>query len=90
MCFRLCHFLKAYSAHFFFNPFQVVLASVPDLECGYSRDLFVEWAENPKNHIVLTCRTSPGTLARNFIENPTQDKVTLKVSVDITLFLKLK
>ncbi len=53
---------------------------MPDLECGYSRDLFVEWASGPKNHIVLTCRTSPGTLARNFINNPTQDKVTLKVS----------
>ncbi|XP_072031108.1 cleavage and polyadenylation specificity factor subunit 2-like [Amphiura filiformis] len=74
---KLCHSLKELAK---VPAPKVVLASVPDLESGYSRDLFVDWAGDPKNHIVLTCRTSPGTLARNFINNPTQDKVTLKVS----------
>ncbi|KAK4320479.1 hypothetical protein Pmani_008645 [Petrolisthes manimaculis] len=49
---------------------KVVLASFPDLECGYSRELFVQWATNPKNTIILTSRTGPDTLARRLIDNP--------------------
>ncbi|KAB7495135.1 putative cleavage and polyadenylation specificity factor subunit 2 [Armadillidium nasatum] len=49
---------------------KVVLSSFPDLECGYARELFIQWATNPKNTIVLTCRTGPGTLARVLIDNP--------------------
>lgn len=79
---KLCHSMKELAK---VPAPKVVLASVPDLQCGYSRDLFIEWAEDPKNHIVLTCRTSPGTLARNFINNPKQDKVTLKVSKRVKL-----
>lgn len=41
---------------------KVVLASQPDLECGFSRDLFVNWSTNPRNTIILTQRCSPGTL----------------------------
>ncbi|GBP51084.1 Probable cleavage and polyadenylation specificity factor subunit 2 [Eumeta japonica] len=47
---------------------KVVLASFPDLEVGYARDLFLLWAPNPQNSIVLTARTSQGTLARELIE----------------------
>ncbi|XP_045452922.1 probable cleavage and polyadenylation specificity factor subunit 2 isoform X1 [Melitaea cinxia] len=47
---------------------KVVLASFPDLETGFARDLFLQWAPNPQNSIVLTARTSPGTLARDLIE----------------------
>ncbi|XP_026725742.1 probable cleavage and polyadenylation specificity factor subunit 2 isoform X2 [Trichoplusia ni] len=47
---------------------KVVLASFPDLESGFARDLFLLWAPNPQNSIVLTARTSPGTLARDLIE----------------------
>ncbi|ROT74637.1 probable cleavage and polyadenylation specificity factor subunit 2 [Penaeus vannamei] len=49
---------------------KVVLASFPDLECGYARELFVQWATNPKNTIILTSRTGPDTLARRLIDNP--------------------
>ncbi|GFR99506.1 cleavage and polyadenylation specificity factor subunit 2 [Elysia marginata] len=71
---------------FFF--LQVVLASTPDLQCGYSRDLFVAWCGNAKNSIVLTNRTSPGTLARWLIDNPQDHVVRLEVSVGIIkLFL---
>ncbi|ELK36959.1 Cleavage and polyadenylation specificity factor subunit 2 [Myotis davidii] len=49
---------------------KVVLASQPDLECGFSRDLFIQWCEDPKNSIILTYRTTPGTLARFLIDNP--------------------
>ncbi|CAH2265181.1 probable cleavage and polyadenylation specificity factor subunit 2 [Pararge aegeria] len=47
---------------------KVVLASFPDLETGFARDLFLLWAPHPQNSIVLTARTSPGTLARDLIE----------------------
>ncbi|XP_026315192.1 probable cleavage and polyadenylation specificity factor subunit 2 [Hyposmocoma kahamanoa] len=47
---------------------KVVLASCPDLEAGFARDLFLLWAPHPQNSIVLTARTSPGTLARELIE----------------------
>lgn len=50
------------------NP-QAVLASVPDLECGFSRDLFIQWASNPRNSIILTSRPAPGCLARQLIDN---------------------
>ncbi|CAG9565166.1 unnamed protein product [Danaus chrysippus] len=47
---------------------KVVLASFPDLETGFARDLFLQWAPNSQNSIVLTARTSPGTLARDLME----------------------
>lgn len=48
---------------------KVVLASFPDLEAGFARDLFLQWAPHSHNSIVLTARTSPGTLARDLIDN---------------------
>ena len=60
--------------------FQVVLASTPDLQSGYSRDLFVAWCGNSKNSIVLTAKTSPRTLARWLIDNQEAKTVTLEVS----------
>ncbi|KAF2359510.1 Zn-dependent metallo-hydrolase RNA specificity domain [Trinorchestia longiramus] len=49
---------------------KVVLASFPDLECGFSRELFMQWASSSKNSIILTSRTGEGTLARRLIDNP--------------------
>jgi len=59
--------------------FQVVLASVPDMQCGYSRELFLQWCSNPKNCIILTNRTQPGTLSRILIDNPLLRTITLDV-----------
>lgn len=58
---------------------KVVLASVADLTCGFSRELFIKWAEEPKNTVVFTCRPSPGTLARSLIENLQQKTVDIEV-----------
>lgn len=33
---------------------KVVLASLPDLETGFARDLFLQWAPHAQNSIVLT------------------------------------
>ncbi|XP_018497303.1 cleavage and polyadenylation specificity factor subunit 2 [Galendromus occidentalis] len=61
---------------------KVVLASMPDLESGYGRDLFMLWASNPKNSVILTSRSSPGTLARNLVDNrPKFVHLTLKQRV---------
>lgn len=39
-----------------------VLATQPDLESGFARDLFTLWSTNPNNFIIFTQRPSPGTL----------------------------
>lgn len=58
---------------------KVVLGSVPDLQCGFSRDLFLAWCGSSKNSIILTNRTSPGTLARWLIDNPDNKTVTMEI-----------
>jgi len=58
---------------------QVVLASVPDMQCGYSRELFLQWCSNSKNCIILTNRTQPGTLSRILVDNPLLRSITLDV-----------
>ncbi|XP_049877571.1 probable cleavage and polyadenylation specificity factor subunit 2 [Pectinophora gossypiella] len=58
---------------------KVVLASFPDLEAGFARDLFLLWAPHPQNSIVLTARTSPGTLARDLIEKGGDRSIELTV-----------
>lgn len=37
---------------------QVVLASTPDMECGFSRELFLQWAPKAANSIIITNRYS--------------------------------
>ena len=60
-------------------PMQAVLVSVPDLECGFSRDLFVQWASNPRNSIILTSRPASGCLARDLIDNLKINSIELEV-----------
>jgi hypothetical protein len=33
---------------------KVVLVSLPDMECGFARDLFLQWCSNPKNLVIWT------------------------------------
>ncbi|CAF1091481.1 unnamed protein product, partial [Didymodactylos carnosus] len=73
---KLCHSLSDLSK---VPAPKVVLASQPDLECGFARDLFIDWCQNEKNSIILTTRTSVGTLARELIDNP--DLKTIEVEV---------
>ncbi|XP_059486908.1 probable cleavage and polyadenylation specificity factor subunit 2 [Neocloeon triangulifer] len=61
------------------NP-KVVLASSPDMESGFSRDLFLQWCSNPLNSIIITSRTTPGTLARNLID---QEYSPFTISLDV-------
>lgn len=63
---------------------KVVLASMPDLESGYARDLFMLWASSERNSVILTSRSSPGTLARTLIDQkPKVVHLTLKQRVPL-------
>ena len=42
---------------------------MPDMECGFARELFLQWCSNPKNSVILTSRSSPGTLGRDLVVN---------------------
>jgi cleavage and polyadenylation specificity factor subunit 2 len=35
---------------------KVVLASSPDMESGFSRELFLQWCSNPNNSVIITTR----------------------------------
>ncbi|XP_058465786.1 probable cleavage and polyadenylation specificity factor subunit 2 [Malaya genurostris] len=59
---------------------KVVLASSADMESGFSRELFVQWANNVNNSIIITCRSSPGTLARDLIDNGGNGR---KIEIDV-------
>ncbi|KAK7907649.1 hypothetical protein WMY93_016261 [Mugilogobius chulae] len=64
---------------------KVVLCSQPDLESGFSRDLFIQWCQNPRNSIILTYRTTPGTLARYLIDHPEEKMLDLEVKKRVKL-----
>ncbi|MGH0154519.1 UNVERIFIED_CONTAM: hypothetical protein FKN15_029847 [Acipenser sinensis] len=64
---------------------KVVLASQPDLESGFSRELFIQWCQDQKNSIILTYRTSPGTLGRYLIDNPGERIIDLELRKRIKL-----
>ena len=57
------------------------MTSVPDLQSGFSRELFTRWCGNPGNTIILTNRTSKNTLARKLMENPNIKEIELEVGV---------
>ncbi|KAG8547375.1 hypothetical protein GDO81_028494 [Engystomops pustulosus] len=64
---------------------KVVLASQPDLECGFSRELFIQWCQDPKNSVILTYRTTPGTLTRFLIDNPTEKIIDMELRKRVKL-----
>lgn len=55
------------------------------MECGFSRELFLLWCSNPQNSIILTSRTSPGTLARDLVEKGGNRNITLEIKRRIKL-----
>ena len=54
------------------RPF-VVLATQPDMECGYSRELSFRFATDPKNKIILTKRPANGSLAETVLSSESSD-----------------
>ncbi|XP_058062767.1 probable cleavage and polyadenylation specificity factor subunit 2 isoform X1 [Anopheles bellator] len=66
---------------------KVVLASSADMESGFSRELFLQWAPHASNSIIITSRSSPGTLARDLIENGGNGR---KIEMDIRRRIELE
>lgn len=79
---QLCHSLQELAK--VSNP-KVVLASSADMESGFSRELFLQWCSNPNNSIIITTRTSPGTLARDLVENGGNRTIDLEVKRRVKL-----
>lgn len=55
------------------------------MECGFSRELFLQWCSNPQNSIIITNRSSPGTLARDLVENGGNRNITLEIKKRVKL-----
>ena len=69
---------------------KVVLASFGSLEAGPARALFAEWAEDPKNLVVLAGRGAPHSLARRvrtLAEQPPGARKPLEVAVSRRVLL---
>ena len=69
---------------------KVVLASFGSLEAGPARALFAEWAEDPKNLVVLAGRGAPHSLARRvrtLAERPPGARKPLEVAVSRRVLL---
>lgn len=49
-----------------------VLATQPDLESGFARDLFSIWSTDSKNSIIFTQRPGPNTLGYQVLNSPTR------------------
>jgi cleavage and polyadenylation specificity factor subunit 2 len=64
---------------------KLVLASTPDLQCGFSRNLFAEWCENPKNTIIFTEKYSSNTLSSKLIENLDTPSISLEMHKRVKL-----
>ncbi|KAG9144402.1 hypothetical protein Leryth_017536 [Lithospermum erythrorhizon] len=64
---------------------KVVLASMASLEAGFSHDIFVEWADYPKNLVLFTERGQFGTLARMLQSDPPPRYVKVTMSKRIPL-----
>ena len=70
---------------------KVVLASFGSLEAGPARRLFVEWAQDPKNLVVLTDRGAPGSLSRevrSLAEKPPGARKPLSVRLSRRVLLE--
>ena len=64
---------------------KVGLASMPDMECGFARDLFLQWCSNPKNSVILTSKASPGSLARDLQDNGGDRTIPIEVKRRVKL-----
>jgi cleavage and polyadenylation specificity factor subunit 2 len=58
---------------------RVILASTPDLDYGFARDLLVEVCEDSKNLLMFTERGTANTLARKIVERTTPERIKVEV-----------
>jgi len=62
-----------------------VLASSPDLETGFAREIFMQWCQDSKNCVILTNRSGPGTLGRLLVDDPSHKAIELEVKQRVRL-----
>nr|XP_026691028.1 cleavage and polyadenylation specificity factor subunit 2-like [Ciona intestinalis] len=58
---------------------KCVLASTADMECGFARQLFIRWAADPRNTVIITSRSTKGTLSRTLVDDPTVSRLKLEM-----------
>ena len=58
---------------------------MPDLESGFSRDLFLNWCNNSRNSVIFTSHPEPGSLGHDLIVNGTDRVVELDVKKRVKL-----
>ena len=68
----------------------MVLATSPNLECGFAKDIFIRWAPGPRNSIIFTSTTPETSFAHRVLtlaKDPSAEKhisctVTQKVFLE--------
>ncbi|KAG4098147.1 Metallo-hydrolase/oxidoreductase [Neocallimastix lanati (nom. inval.)] len=75
---------------------KVVLASMKSLETGYARDLFIEWARDKNNIVILPTKCQPNSLSKKLydlwyeIVKDMPDDIKPAANIDINLELEIK
>jgi cleavage and polyadenylation specificity factor subunit 2 len=64
---------------------KLIVTSTPDMEYGFSRELFFRLCGNENNLIMFTMRASPGTFARSLIDNPDQKRISVEIRRKVRL-----
>lgn len=64
---------------------KLVLCSTPDMECGFSRELFPEWCNDEKNLVIFTKRPTVNTFARSVLDNH-GSLIPIQVSLDESIY----
>ncbi|GMT37670.1 hypothetical protein PFISCL1PPCAC_28967 [Pristionchus fissidentatus] len=67
---------------------KVVLCSDLSMECGFSRELFLEWCSDTKNTIILTGRSGERTLGSKLIRMAERMERGAHMSKQLTLEIK--
>ncbi|KAK9497112.1 hypothetical protein O3M35_004488 [Rhynocoris fuscipes] len=83
---RLCHSVTEINK---ISAAKVVLASMPDLESGFARDICLQWITDENNSIILTSRCGPNTLARKLIELSNCNSCKGQILVNVKKRVKL-
>ncbi len=64
---------------------KLIVTSTPDMEYGFSRELFLRLCGIENNLIIFTMRASVGSLARNLIDNPDLEKISVDLKRKVRL-----
>lgn len=60
---------------------KVVLATSSSLDCGFAKDIFIQWAQDPRNSIVFTTSAPPSSLAARVLDNVKRGKRSITFDV---------